>query len=510
MGKKVKVIFSLKYKFSLAMVFLSISLVAAVSWFFMKDEIRIMSQSIEDYATRETINLANIAEDALSTQNDLAIGVAVDNIKQSGKMKDYVRYVHVFNTEGLVIKSTDNSLNGKIMDDQFTKSALSYSDRLKVRKISIPDTTEGKGEIYDFAVPVYHRTEKDLKLAVVRFGFSDAMIRKQVIRTRNLAGFISLAAMAAAVIIAFVLASITMRPLKLLSKGVAIIGKGDLDYKIKVRSNDEIGHLAEEFNTMTSELKESRKNEIENALVSEQLEVAKEIQEGLNPMNFYENNGIQIKGFTKAAKGVGGDYFDYKEVDGNRIGALISDVSGKGIPASLVMVMIRTVFVSALHQMKTIQCAKIVSSINKSLSADFAIDKFATLLFVIFDRTTGKLSFSNAGHGPVFCYRADSGKCSIAKLDGVPIGIMDDSEYLQAEIPFNVGDIVVMYTDGITEMRNSQKEEYGRTRLQRLVVANAGLNADDLNSIIVADVEKFRGEVPPHDDMTVLVMKRTL
>ena len=501
--------FSLKYKFSLAMVFLSASLVASVSWFFMKDEISIMTRSIEDYASRETVNLANIAEDALSTENDLAIGVAVDNILKSGKMKDSIRYVHVFNTEGLVIKSSKTELNGTVLDKSSVRDILSYGEKNIVRKVSITDSEDPEGKIFDFALPVYHRTQKEMKLAVVRLGFSDKMIREQVKRIRNMAGFITLAAVIGSIIIAFFLAHVTTKPLKTLSKGVSIIGKGDLDYKINVKTRDEIGLLAREFNLMTGELKDSKKNEIESALMQEQLDVAKEIQEGLNPMNFYDKNGIQIKGYTRAAKGVGGDYFDYKEIDENRVGALISDVSGKGIPASLVMVMIRTVFVSALHQMKTIQCAKIVSSINRSLSADFAIDKFATLLFIIFDKSTGKISFSNAGHGPVFCYRAKHKKCSLTKRDGVPIGIMEDSEYLQAEIPFEVGDIVVMYTDGITEMRNSLKEEYGRNRLQNLVASNADMNADELNRLIVDDVDNFRGEVPPHDDMTVLIMKRT-
>ncbi|HPM35838.1 MAG TPA: hypothetical protein PLE16_14705, partial [Spirochaetota bacterium] len=154
--------FSLKYKFSLAMVFLSASLVASVSWFFMKDEINIMTRSIEDYASRETVNLANIAEDALSTENDLAIGVAVDNILKSGKMKDSIRYVHVFNTEGLVIKSSKTELNGTVIDKSSVKDILSYGEKNIVRKVSIIDPEDSEGKIFDFALPVYHRTQKEM------------------------------------------------------------------------------------------------------------------------------------------------------------------------------------------------------------------------------------------------------------------------------------------------------------------------------------------------------------
>jgi sigma-B regulation protein RsbU (phosphoserine phosphatase) len=260
---------------------------------------------------------------------------------------------------------------------------------------------------------------------------------------------------------------------------------------------------------MTTQLKDAKDKEIENRIMQEQLELAKEIQEGLNPMEYYDHDGIQIKGFTRAAKGVGGDYFDYIKINGNRIGALISDVSGKGIPASLVMVMIRTAFVSAVHRGGAqVQCSKIVNTINNSLSADFAIDKFATLFFMIYNKATQKLAFSNAGHGPLFCYRAQKNACSLTKVDGMPIGIMTDTEYLQAEVPFHKGDIVVLYTDGITEMRNEEKEEYSLQRLHRIIIENHHLNADELVDTIVRDVDTFKGNADPHDDMTTLIMKR--
>jgi len=242
--------------------------------------------------------------------------------------------------------------------------------------------------------------------------------------------------------------------------------------------------------------------------MEEQLEMAKDIQEGLNPMAFYDKDGIQIKGFTRAAKGVGGDYFDYIDIGESRVGALISDVSGKGVPASLVMVMIRTVFTNSIKNNRRVDCATIVRSINDALSADFAVDKFATLFFMIYNRETGELSFSNAGHGPLFCYRARLGKCTVTNLEGMPIGITEDVEYPHAKVRLDPGDIVVLYTDGISEMRNENKEEYGRPRLQSLIMSCSGLNAQEIVDRIVEDVTAFQGNAPPHDDMTTLVLKR--
>jgi sigma-B regulation protein RsbU (phosphoserine phosphatase) len=306
---------------------------------------------------------------------------------------------------------------------------------------------------------------------------------------------------------AVILASVTIKPIRVLSRGAAIIGQGDLDYKIEIKARDELGALAREFNLMTSQIKESKENEIEQRLMQEQLDVARDIQEGLNPMGFYNKGGIQIKGFTRAAKGVGGDYFDYREIGENKIGALLSDVAGKGVPASLVMVMIRTVF-TALISRGDVDCAKLVRSINDSMSGDFAIDKFATLFFFVYDKVSGEISFANAGHGPLFCYRAALNACTVTKIDGVPIGIMEDTDYIQAKVKFNPGDIVLVNSDGITEMRNVNKDEYGHQRLQKMLIDNSSKNANDIVETIVNDVDTFRGEASPHDDMTILVFKR--
>jgi sigma-B regulation protein RsbU (phosphoserine phosphatase) len=224
-------------------------------------------------------------------------------------------------------------------------------------------------------------------------------------------------------------------------------------------------------------------------------------------MGYYEKDGIQIKGYTRAAKGVGGDYFDYIDIDENRVGALISDVSGKGVPASLVMVMIRTVFTTYVRR-PDVDCSSVVTAINDSLSSDFAIDKFATLFFMIYDRKTEELSFTNAGHAPLYCYRAKLGAFTATQLDGVPIGIMEDVQYKQGRIRLNPGDIVIMFSDGVSEMRNMNKDEYGLERVHKMLLENHHLSAKDFVEKLVAEVNAFQGEAPQHDDMTMLVFKR--
>jgi sigma-B regulation protein RsbU (phosphoserine phosphatase) len=498
-----KIRFGLRLKFTLAIIALVSLVIITMTLYFIRLESGTLRNEIIKFAEREIEHLTNTAQESISAKDELALIAAVKNVQKITSIK----YVYIFDNNNRIIQNFEPEKNGTLLeDDERTRKAKAYEAAEKPLMIDYP-APAGDGVIYDFSKPVLHTFFKN-RIATVRMGFSDKIIRDEIaLMTRNIM-IIAVGFLAISILGSFLLSSVTIRPIKKLSEGAAVISTGDLDYKIGINTSDELGLLAHEFNVMTEKLKKAKDKEIESRILEEQLELAKEIQEGLNPMGFYEKNGLQIKGFTRAAKGVGGDYFDYIDINDMSVGALISDVSGKGVPASLVMVMIRTVFTNSVRHNRRIDCATVVRSINDALSAEFAIDKFATLFFMIFNRETGELSFSNAGHGPLFCYRAALNRCTVTKLDGVPIGITDDVDYEQAKLLFNPGDIVVLYTDGITEMRNEAKEEYGRLRLQNLLIDNHGLNAQEIVEKLVADVDMFKGTASQHDDMTTLVMKR--
>ncbi len=503
-GPKVK--FGIRLKFALAIIALVAVVIVTMTLYFIRLESSTLKAEIIKFAERETEHLTNAAQDAISAQDELSLVAAVKNVQKISS----IRYVYIFDNNNRIIQNFDLEKNGTLLeDDEITRKAKANEKTDSPLMVDYPDPEDEGGAIYDFSRPVLHTFYKN-RIATVRMGFSDRIIRDEVFgMTRNIM-IISFFFLVAAVAGSIALSGIIIRPIRKLSRGAAVIGTGDLEYKIDLDSGDELGQLAYEFNVMTERLKKAKDVEIESRIMQEQLELAKEIQEGLNPMGFYDRNGLQIKGYTRAAKGVGGDYFDYLDISENVVGALISDVSGKGVPASLVMVMIRTVFTNSVKNNRNVDPATVVRSINDALGAEFAIDKFATLFFMIFNRKTEELAFSNAGHGPLFCYRASLNKCTVTNIGGVPIGITDDVEYEQARVRFNPGDIVVLYTDGITEMRNEEKEEYGKPRLQRLIMDNHDLNAQEIVEKIVADVDYFRGNAAPHDDMTTLVMKRVV
>ncbi len=496
--------FSLRIKFSLAIIALVSIIIVTMAVYIVREESTMLREEIVNSAKRETEILANMAEDATKSKDELPLIAAMENLMKISS----IRYAYVLDEDNIIRQNLDPRKNGFPMKESRITDVTKFPEGKRAIVMSeYQDTEDRSGIIYLFAKPIYHRVTNKREGTVV-MGYSDRIIRQKVASITADIMFIAFIFVSISIIGSVVLSSVIIKPVRKLTEGAAEIGTGNLDYQIELKSSDELGRLAMEFNTMTQKLKKAKDMEIENRIMEEQIELAKEIQEGLNPMDFYNRNGVQIKGFTRAARGVGGDYFDYIDIDENMVGALISDVSGKGIPASLVMVMIRTVFTTYIKG-NNVQCASVVRAINDSLSADFAIDKFATLFFMIYNRATGELSFSNAGHGPLFCYRSSSNNCSLTKLEGVPIGIMEDVEYNQAKVQLNVGDIVILYTDGVTEMRNESKDEYGRLRLQKMMIKNHEMDANELVEELVRDVDQFRGNAHPHDDMTMLVLKRT-
>jgi len=505
--KKIGLRFSIRFKFSLAIFTLVAIIILSFAFYFINRESEILRTQEFEFAKREMIHLYNTARGAIGA-DELAISATIKDLKTIHEFK----YAYVLNANDEIIQYFNKNEGEKNIGSLLRKKNNDGVNRkFKNKKgelviVPLKDLYSKKEKIYDFSREIFSKYSNK-KIGRVIIGLSDIKIRNSIAKTKRVIIYISFVIFVFSIIAGVVLSGIIINPIKSLSKGATIIGKGNWNYRIKIKTKDELGKLATDFNEMTEMLEKAKNQEVETKVMEEQLEVARDIQEGLNPMGYYHKDGIQIKGYTKAAKGVGGDYFDYIDIDEHRVGALISDVSGKGVPASLVMVMIRTVFTSYISR-KEVDCASVVTAINDSLSADFAIDKFATLFFLIYDRRTQEVSFSNAGHGPLTVYRADKGTCTATKLDGVPIGIMEDIEYKQAKVKLNPGDIIILTTDGVTEMRNEKKDEYGLNRVLHFTVEHSDLNAEEFVNLLVKDVDDFKGSVPPHDDETMLIFKR--
>ncbi len=233
--------------------------------------------------------------------------------------------------------------------------------------------------------------------------------------------------------------------------------------------------------------------------------IAAEIQQKLLPSRIPKVKDTTISAYTKPAKGVSGDYYDILKLKGGGIALVMCDVAGKGVPASLVMIMIRTIIQLIAGAARS--AATIVSWINRGITGKIDIDHFATLSFLKYDPDKKTIEYSNAGHHPLMLYRAKTKTIESIDTPGLPIGIEPSTEYTQKRIILNKNDIAILYTDGIIEAMNAKGIQYSYESLVKFVKANYNLNSEELVTGILNDINNFVGKAKQHDDQTLLALK---
>ena len=244
---------------------------------------------------------------------------------------------------------------------------------------------------------------------------------------------------------------------------------------------------------------------IEKERLKEELRLAREIQQGLLPHTIPAVPGLQIATMAVPSREVGGDYFDVLALNDGRLHVIIADVTGKGMPAALLMSSIH----ACTHIMlpMRMELDETVSNINRVIYENTPPDKFITAFAAIYDVDTGRLEYVNAGHEPPLLIRADSTIIQLEK-GGLLLGILPVLSYERGCVQLEPGDVVVLFTDGVTEAMGQEQEEYTDHRLQSTVQQHHHRSADALLALIQADVEAFTGPVNVlSDDRTMVILK---
>ncbi len=246
---------------------------------------------------------------------------------------------------------------------------------------------------------------------------------------------------------------------------------------------------------------------IEKSELHREISIAADIQKKLLPGTIPDTKGLHFAAFTEAARGVSGDYYDFFRLDKNKSAIIICDVVGKGIPASLLMIMIRTII--RLAASPTRDASQILTILNKAIIGRTEADQFATMSFLIYDESKREVAYSNAAHSPLLMFK-NKGR-SFIEIDtpGLPIGIESTVSYEQKIIALEKDDILVLYTDGITEARNKDNKEYSQYSLQRVIKNDARLSPAKIVDSLRLDLGNFVGDTRQHDDQTLLILKAT-
>jgi phosphoserine phosphatase RsbU/P len=241
------------------------------------------------------------------------------------------------------------------------------------------------------------------------------------------------------------------------------------------------------------------------------LEIARDIQRILLPSESPAISGFQIAGINVPARQVSGDYFDYIQVDQDRLGVAIADVSGKGVPASLIMAICRSVL--RAEAARNPSPADVLRKVNRQLYPDIKEDMFISMAYLILDQRQSGVTLARAGHDAPLWYQRQSQTVTPVKSPGMVVGIDSGSVFdrltVDFAIPLERNDCIVLYTDGLTETLDSDGDEFGVDRMRESVRASANDGAQAIVKRIIEDVREFTGSVPQNDDMTLIAIRKT-
>jgi len=309
----------------------------------------------------------------------------------------------------------------------------------------------------------------------------------------------------------YVISKLINTPIKRLTTDVSRIALGNLDTRIEINSKDELGQLAEAFNKMTSDLKKSieekAKERAEKERIGAELNVAASIQASMLPCifpPFPDRKEFDLYASMLPAKEVGGDFYDFYFIDKNNLAVIIADVSGKGVPAALFMVITKTLIKNCSF-CKTPKNA--LESVNKKLCENNDEDMFVTAFMGIYNISSGKFLYVNAGHNPPFVKKKGGGFEILETQPGFVLGWMENAQYKEMEISVGPDDIIYLYTDGVTEAMNVNKQLFGEHRLIAALNTGKDCPPKELLSVVKREVDKFADGAQQADDITMLAIK---
>ena len=305
-----------------------------------------------------------------------------------------------------------------------------------------------------------------------------------------------------------------------LYEGTQKVRVGDFSHRIEVHGKDQLGELGQSFNRMTENLQRLLEVAKEKERLQSELEIAREVQSQLFPKSVPASRTLELAAVCHPARTVSGDYYDFLSLEEPKLALAIGDVAGKGISAALLMATVQSTMRTQLWAGRelaaaagngggqgTLSTAVLVSRLNQQLYAYTQPEKFATFYLAVYDDSSGLMTYTNAGHLPPVLLR--DGKALRLEVTGTIVGAFPFSEYEEATIQLERGDLLVCFTDGVTEPENEYGEMFGEERLIELVARNSHREAGAIMAAVMDAVREWTGSPELQDDMTMLLARRT-
>ena len=342
-------------------------------------------------------------------------------------------------------------------------------------------------------------------------GMRRSHIEQAVSRVSRQQYLVLAAFLATGVALTFLLMSILLRPIAALRAGMERIGRGDLRTPVKLADRTEFGVLADSINEMSLALQKAQGEMVERARLAHEMDLARQLQRSLLPSKQTVVGDFVIDGEQWAAAEVGGDYFDVLQLQDGRIGLAIADVSGKGLAGCLVTSMLFSLL-RAYHAAHSSPTSLLVA-LDERLGSTLQRGSFVTMFYGVLDPRSGEVTYSSAGHNPILVYRADQKKAEWLPSKGIPLGAIRGGAIKRtledAVLHLNPGDVLLQYTDGISETTPPLSEEqFGFPRMEKVLIDAAPAGPREILERMHEAVERWREAGVPDDDETMLVVRR--
>lgn len=302
-------------------------------------------------------------------------------------------------------------------------------------------------------------------------------------------------------------------PIAALEQKVTEVSRGNLEARLdETDSTQEIRSLAKTFNTMTADLRANLERlAVETAArqrIERDMDIAREIQQGLLPTTKPKLSGYEIAGWSKPADKTGGDYYDWQELPDGRLAVVIADVTGHGIGPALLMAVCRAYARASVPAVDPLRAAMV--QLNRLVSDDFDGGRFVTFAIVLLNPEHNEIELLSAGHGPTLVCRKSGRQVETFNGDGLPLGIVAETDFTEPRrIRMEQGDVLLLVTDGFMETHNPAGDLFGDSRLSESFALHADRPIDEIVPRMASEARAFAGTQPQGDDMTAVVIRRT-
>ena len=288
------------------------------------------------------------------------------------------------------------------------------------------------------------------------------------------------------------------------------MNNGAFDFATKPIDLDDLSVTIEKAIEQINYIKMMEKEHVQLESLKGDLVIAREIQLAILPRVFppfpEDADKLDIAASMTAAKDVGGDFYDFFRIDEDRIGFVIADVSGKGVPAAIFMAVSRTLIrATGISGTSPGEC---ITYSNKLLAQESVDCMFVTVFYGIYNTKTGEIVYCNAGHNPPYILKQNGTVEALPMAKNPMVGAIGDMTFQEEKLQLEKGETLVMFTDGVTEAMNTQNEEFGEDRLMDTLEEVTMHSAQEIIDAVKADVKAFTGEAEQSDDITLLVLKR--